>query len=235
MPPLKDDLMINMTRIRWGILLVAIGWAVAASAASFDCNKAVTDIEKTICSNTDLSALDEEISQVYRSLDKGGRYYEAIVNSQRRWIRQDRQPYVFDFEDQRNFLEVASLLSNCLSEHKFNECTNQADQLSQKCMEDGNYSTASMRGCSSVYIRALRIVESYESNEWQRLHTSDPETLALFKTARGLWLEFIQADCDWMFSEHRQGTIASSVYQGCMLDHLNERVSTIFSSITWSK
>lgn len=39
---------------------------ISASAASFDCRKATTEIEKSICADPGLSALDSKLAQVYR-------------------------------------------------------------------------------------------------------------------------------------------------------------------------
>lgn len=54
------------------ILLIMI-WlmqALPAQAASFDCGKAKTEIEKLICSNAKLSKLDEEMATAYREAIK---------------------------------------------------------------------------------------------------------------------------------------------------------------------
>ncbi|MDR2635286.1 MAG: lysozyme inhibitor LprI family protein [Campylobacteraceae bacterium] len=57
--------------------------------ASFDCNKAKTDVEKLICSNEELSKLDEELNKAYKELlaivnndDK-----RMIIQEQREWIK----------------------------------------------------------------------------------------------------------------------------------------------------
>ena len=64
----------------------------AAEAASFDCEKAVTKIEKLICSSAELSLLDEELGSSYRSVleiytveDK-----TRAVAEQRQWLKQTR-------------------------------------------------------------------------------------------------------------------------------------------------
>ncbi len=57
-------------------------------AASFDCAKAATSVEKLICSNEYVSGLDEELGQVYKEAlviyaDKK----DMIVRQQRNWIK----------------------------------------------------------------------------------------------------------------------------------------------------
>lgn len=62
----------------------------AVFAASFDCSKASTDVEKLICSNNELSRMDDDVSLLYaqaRSLlyDK-----ELLKKDQIRWIKETR-------------------------------------------------------------------------------------------------------------------------------------------------
>lgn len=54
-----------MKRIVW-IILGCLTLGSTAQAASFDCSKAKSRIEKMICSNSELSKLDEELNTAYR-------------------------------------------------------------------------------------------------------------------------------------------------------------------------
>lgn len=80
-----------MKRIIW-IILGLLVLLTTAQAASFDCTKAGTKIEKLICSNPELSALDEELGDEYQSevnsydSDKASH----IVNVQKRWLKTTR-------------------------------------------------------------------------------------------------------------------------------------------------
>lgn len=72
------------------ILLVWLLLITSAHAASFDCTKAATTIEKQICANSELSVLDEELSAHYANLrNAGGSQANMINKSQRKWL-QDR-------------------------------------------------------------------------------------------------------------------------------------------------
>ncbi|MEI7608925.1 MAG: lysozyme inhibitor LprI family protein [Rhodospirillaceae bacterium] len=61
-----------------------------AGAASFDCAKAGTPLEKAICANPKLSALDDELAGAYRAaLTRLGEPGAAILRSgQRRWLKE---------------------------------------------------------------------------------------------------------------------------------------------------
>ena len=58
-----------------------------ASAASFDCTKASTKIEKFICSDGELSKLDDELASLYASVRSQN---QDIVSQQRKWLREKR-------------------------------------------------------------------------------------------------------------------------------------------------
>jgi len=50
-------------------LLFSVGVGSVGKAASFDCNKATTETEIAICSDPELSALDEEMAEAWMRLD----------------------------------------------------------------------------------------------------------------------------------------------------------------------
>ena len=82
-----------------GIVLLAI--CKGTFAASFDCNKAATATEKAICSDTELSKLDETMGAVYTKVYS---INPDIKSSQRDWIKGNRQ------------CSESSNLVNCLKE-----------------------------------------------------------------------------------------------------------------------
>ena len=72
--------MVSLFRFLLVSLVFTLGTTSTGHAASFDCNKATTETEIGICADPELSALDEEISEIYFSLNKDGRYYADLVN-----------------------------------------------------------------------------------------------------------------------------------------------------------
>jgi uncharacterized protein len=68
-------------------------WIVTVTivnAASFDCAKASTKVEKLICSDSELSKLDEDLSKAYQqSLERSDVKKGATV-SQRQWLKNER-------------------------------------------------------------------------------------------------------------------------------------------------
>lgn len=75
-----------MKRTAW----IVVGWLVlggAAQAASFDCEKAHTKVERIICDNPEISKLDDELAERYKSALKDKSRTASIRKSQKQWIK----------------------------------------------------------------------------------------------------------------------------------------------------
>lgn len=59
----------------------------AAQAASFDCRKAATKVEKAICADDELSSLDEEMAATYQLALKKGKASD-VKAEQREWLKE---------------------------------------------------------------------------------------------------------------------------------------------------
>lgn len=80
-----------------------IGWAfiafflsffsAPASAASFDCKKAKTSFEKLVCSDIELSRLDEELAVTYKNALAASTDKNAQRNVQRAWLELARRKF----------------------------------------------------------------------------------------------------------------------------------------------
>lgn len=70
------------------LLLFYVGSA-QAQGPSFDCKKAKTRVEKAICSDKDLSKMDQELSEVYKDLWNrlGVKERKALKDSQAEWLK----------------------------------------------------------------------------------------------------------------------------------------------------
>lgn len=70
------------------LFLVFLLFSVVAQAASFDCTKAGRSIDKAICADPDLSALDEKLAAVYA---KEFAVNPSVKEEQREWLRSLKQ------------------------------------------------------------------------------------------------------------------------------------------------
>ncbi len=76
------------------ITLIVFGWlalSLTAQAASFDCGKAKSTVEKMVCTDTDLSKLDEEIAKVYGEVFKKSLDEALLKKQQRGWLKARNQ------------------------------------------------------------------------------------------------------------------------------------------------
>ena len=77
-----------MLRIALSVLCLMA--SVPAYTASFDCKKAASTVEKTICRDSELSRLDEEMASAYKAALKDAVHADSIRQSQRIWLQQTR-------------------------------------------------------------------------------------------------------------------------------------------------
>jgi uncharacterized protein len=81
--------MMSWLKVKQGacLFLLGAGYGVTCQAASFDCAKAVTAVEKRICANPELSKLDEKMSGTYKEAIDLAAEEEPIRREQRGWIK----------------------------------------------------------------------------------------------------------------------------------------------------
>lgn len=70
------------------LLFGLLAMALPAHAASFDCAKAAYKVEKLICSDAELSKLDEELSAVYKTALQDEKQADTIKQAQKQWLKE---------------------------------------------------------------------------------------------------------------------------------------------------
>jgi uncharacterized protein YecT (DUF1311 family) len=216
----------NMRAFVTTMIFALLTHAFPAWSASFDCSKATTDAEIAICNDPELSSLDGLMGDIFSNLNKDGRYYKKIVESQREWIRTGRSLDTYDFKKRAEFLEFSSVLNSCSKggKSRFKTCNSELKQQHSKCIEKENYTTLVINRCGSSIHDLLRLVETFETNLWKKINGYDEETMVLFDQAYELWKEYVDADCDWQYSEYRDGTIRGQIWLGCTIAHYENRI-----------
>jgi uncharacterized protein len=77
--------------IVWPLLLVLIVPAVRVEAASFNCAKAQTPVERLICSDPQVSELDDRLDKAYRAAEVTGTWQRSELGpDQREWLKNVR-------------------------------------------------------------------------------------------------------------------------------------------------
>ena len=67
-------------------LLISASVPLSGHAASFDCAKAATSVERQICADEKLSLMDDELNKVYREALATGPKPELLKSVQRDWL-----------------------------------------------------------------------------------------------------------------------------------------------------
>lgn len=70
------------------MMVAGLVLAVSAHAASFDCAKAGTTVERLICDNPAISTLDDALGTAYKAALKAGKQADTIKQEQRNWIEE---------------------------------------------------------------------------------------------------------------------------------------------------
>jgi uncharacterized protein len=78
---IKRSIWLVITLFGWLLLVLPI------QAASFDCAKAQSKVEKLICDNQEISKLDEEIASLYSEVFKKFPDEFALKSRQREWLK----------------------------------------------------------------------------------------------------------------------------------------------------
>lgn len=84
-----------MNRVVW----IVLGWLIflaTAQAASFDCAQASIKIERMICGNEELSALDSRMDKAYKDALGAYDYYAGlqVKSDQKKWLSKTRRACV---------------------------------------------------------------------------------------------------------------------------------------------
>ena len=79
----------KMSKLHLLLLTIALCWASSAQAAGFDCAKAGMAVEKMICADAVLSALDDEMGPAYKkALQTNDKQAASIRQVQKQWVKQ---------------------------------------------------------------------------------------------------------------------------------------------------
>ena len=214
--------------LRLIFVVLAAFWVTPAQAASFNCTQAATDIEIAICSDPDLSRLDEEMAEVYGQLSVDSRYFPMIQRNQRNWLGNDRSADPYVFQQRLNYLQAYMALATCFdgADDPRSCLVNEQDALDH-CMNRGGYTTVAMDSCAAAMAGAWDTIMAVETEVKQTALSNDIDTLVVFDEASEAFDTYRQTECGWQYSEYRHGTIRGQIWFGCYLELTSRRVISL--------
>jgi len=107
----RSDLQVKRSACFVVGLLSCLATAQPAQAASFDCAKATTKIEKLICADPELSKLDDELNVAYNIAMQAEPYAENVQQTQKQWLRDRNQCRAADCVKKQYEMRLAALSS----------------------------------------------------------------------------------------------------------------------------
>lgn len=72
----------------WIVAVWCLFFGAQAQAASFDCAKASTKVEKLICGDAELSKLNEDLAVAYQRALQNGKQAETLKQAQKQWLKE---------------------------------------------------------------------------------------------------------------------------------------------------
>jgi uncharacterized protein YecT (DUF1311 family) len=114
-------------------MLACALWSASAQGASFDCGAARAPLEKAICADLELSALDDQLADAYRAaLKKQAGSGSQLRGQQRRWLKSragDLDPDALKsaYRARVSYLEVLAAPAQIGAEFRFEKISKQRD------------------------------------------------------------------------------------------------------------
>jgi uncharacterized protein len=118
------------------VLIAAYG---ISFAASFDCNKASSQIEKAICGDEGLSSIDEQLGQAYRQVLEASSDKNAIKSDHREWLNKRNQvtnPAELMAIYQERIEELHAILENSGAAEQNQAAQNAQDAVQQQVLPE---------------------------------------------------------------------------------------------------
>ena len=76
-----------MRKVKLLFLFFILGFCNFVFSASFDCSKLLSDVENMICSNSELSSLDDNLSKIYKKTLDVTENKEYLKSEQKIWVK----------------------------------------------------------------------------------------------------------------------------------------------------
>ena len=76
-----------MRKLKLLFLFFILGFCNFVFSASFDCSKLLSDVENMICSNSELSSLDDNLSKIYKKTLDVTENKEYLKSEQKIWVK----------------------------------------------------------------------------------------------------------------------------------------------------
>jgi uncharacterized protein len=198
-----------MNRIKW-IVLGLLASQISVQAASFDCEKAKTKIEKMICINPELSKLDDELNKVYNTTLQGARHADSIRKAQKEWINERNtcsNEACLEYAYGRRIFLLSTTDANLLTPEENPDCNAGSNMENAECLGG---KLASIRQELTRLVVQMRAKLVYPEEEL---------------IAQDLWSKYVETEC--VSRESVTGWGAAVQYNTCLIQFTKHRIEDL--------
>lgn len=203
-------------------MLLSSPWGGEAQAASFDCKKAASRIERLVCDDPELNSFDSQLDGAYRGALDRSNQPASVKDRQLAWLKQ-----------RDACADVACLSAAYQRQIKLLGAVFDEPPI---CLRAG--STVDINACGAEYSRRAdreldRYLAAARKNLTEELsgEFADPEAksaMAEFDAAQKTWESFRKAECSATYSRYMGGTIRGSMYEGCWQEVTKARTHQVW-------
>lgn len=204
-------------------------------ASSFDCELAKSNIEKLICTDYEISSLDDGLSEAYLDTKNKAQKPEFLKQNQLEWLKQrdkceDKSCLKNEYKSRKEFLDKwLAYENNALK--KENKTDNQINQLQEgSAMHSGNILEEKLSKNTSKLQKQLDELTKLFSNSSNE--NIDPAIIPTLKEQQNSWNKYISDECQLV----GRLTEASDLWQQnyatkCKINLTEKRIIRINSAI----
>jgi len=158
------------------IIFLFILLNLSVNGASFDCNKARTFVEHTICDDKTISELDDKLLKVYNQAKDKYEDENLLKKEERAWLK-----------NKRNLCKKTSCLKKVYTD-RINELNDIITSNTIECKEDGTQSE--MNQCSYEMYQEAREKLNIIYKKLQLAHKGDKKFLKNLRMSQKAWIKY---------------------------------------------
>ena len=213
--------------------------ATSVQAASFDCSLAQTTIEKTICSNPEISKADETLSTLYSNIRGQARYANDLTKNQLAWLKERNtcksDPCILEKYKAREVELNGWLQKEAEKAKELENCTDRPECWPEGSAMHTGLTLAAGQKKSSEQLKAKhdelitllsespnhngekypddRVISALKAQQlsWDKYKSDECELIASLTGAGGSWPSTYATECDANLTEERQRRVTSAI------------------------
>lgn len=155
--------------------------ALPVHAASFDCAKAGTKVEKMICADAELSRLDEELSAAYKTALQDEKRADSIRQAQKQWMKERNKcqdavclesSYLNRIKDLEVLLAQAKIKSSGAAHEKYALVMSKNDEMCNHMRQLMNDDLEQFKRTYDSHDRFVSSIEEFKAIPWKSAKAS---------------------------------------------------------------